>query len=57
MADVGVLQEVVGPFGVDASELVHCKTASEQLRANTLEASERGAFGVPGQVQRGSCCR
>lgn len=52
-----MLQEVVGPFGVDASELVHCKTASEQLRANTLEASERGAFGVPGQVQRGSCCR
>lgn len=47
MADLSVLQEVASSHGVDASQLVHSDEASQLLRANTAEAAERGAFGVP----------
>ena len=52
MADLSVLQELATPHGVDASRLVNSDEASQMLRANTAEAAERGAFGVP----RYKCC-
>ena len=47
MANLSVLQELASPHGVDASQLVNSDEASQLLRANTAEAAERGAFGVP----------
>lgn len=56
VTDPKVLQDAVIPFGLDASELLSSSTASQILRDNTTEASERGAFGVPRCVYK-MCCR
>ncbi len=43
-----ILQDAVSPFGMTAIEILKLDSASQNLRANTAEAAERGAFGVPG---------
>lgn len=47
MTDLTVLQDAVSPFGLSASSLLDSPAASQVLRKNTAEASQRGAFGVP----------
>ena len=47
VSDIGLLEEVAAHHGVNASELVNSDSASKKLRANTKEAADRGAFGVP----------
>ena len=48
LANMDVLAGVVAPLGVAGKELVSSESASALLRANTQEAADRGAFGVPG---------
>ena len=50
MTDLAVLQDAVSPFGLSASKLLDSPVASQVLRDNTTEASQRGAFGVPRYV-------
>lgn len=47
VSDLEVLKEIAAPHGISATELVNSEEASQRLRANTKEAFERGAFGVP----------
>ena len=48
MTDISVLQAAVEPFGLRAADLLAMSSASAVLRANTAEAAQHGAFGVPG---------
>ena len=46
VTDLHTLQEAVEPFGLIASDLLNSPETA-LLRSNTLEATEKGAFGVP----------
>lgn len=47
VTQLDTLQEAVAPFGLMAADLLESDSASRILRANTSEAAQRGAFGVP----------
>ena len=46
VTDLHTLQEAVEPFGLIVSDLLNAPETA-LLRSNTLEATEKGAFGVP----------
>ena len=47
VSENSALQRVAGQFGLSSSKLLSSDVASRNLRANTTEAANRGAFGVP----------
>ena len=47
VSDHEVLERVARRFGLSSLTLLSSELASRNLRANTAEAAERGAFGVP----------
>ena len=51
VSDETVLASVSAPLGICAKQLMNSDEGSRVLRANTREAAERGAFGVPGWVR------
>lgn len=47
LEEVSVLDDVVAQLGLNGRALIASESMSHTLRANTAEAAQRGAFGVP----------
>ena len=47
VSEGNLLESVAAQFGLSSSSLLSSDTASMNLRSNTAEAAQRGAFGVP----------